>query len=78
MSLPMGRAMRDGFGETVTALAAEDERIVMLDVLPALPALPEPPPPPPPGERGGAGSPRENTEERPFMPLSAFRAARSL
>ena len=27
----MGRAMRDVFGETVTALAAADERIVMLD-----------------------------------------------
>lgn len=31
MSLPMGRAMRDVFGETVTALAEADERIVMLD-----------------------------------------------
>ena len=32
MTLPMGRrAMRDVFGETVTALAAEDRRIVMLD-----------------------------------------------
>ena len=31
MTLPMGRAMRDVFGETVTALAEHDERIVMLD-----------------------------------------------
>lgn len=31
MTLPMGRAMRDVFGETVTALAAADPRIVMLD-----------------------------------------------
>ena len=31
MSLPMGRPMREVFGETVTALAAEDPRIVMLD-----------------------------------------------
>ena len=31
MTLPMGRAMRDVFGETVTALADDDPRIVMLD-----------------------------------------------
>ena len=31
MSLPMGRPMRDIFGETVSALADHDERIVMLD-----------------------------------------------
>jgi len=31
MTLPMGRAMREVFGETVAALAAEDPRIVMLD-----------------------------------------------
>jgi transketolase len=31
MTLPMGRAMRDVFGETVAALAADDPRIVMLD-----------------------------------------------
>jgi transketolase len=31
MSLPMGRAMREVFGETVAALADDDERIVMLD-----------------------------------------------
>jgi len=31
MTLPMGRAMREIFGETVAALAAEDPRIVMLD-----------------------------------------------
>lgn len=31
MSLPMGRAMREVFGETVAALADEDQRIVMLD-----------------------------------------------
>jgi len=31
MTLPMGRAMREVFGETVSALAAEDSRIVMLD-----------------------------------------------
>jgi transketolase len=31
MTLPMGRAMREVFGETVTALAAKDARIVMLD-----------------------------------------------
>ena len=31
MTLPMGRAMRDVFGETVTDLAGRDPRIVMLD-----------------------------------------------
>ncbi len=31
MSLPMGRAMREVFGETVAELATEDPRIVMLD-----------------------------------------------
>ncbi len=31
MTLPMGRAMREVFGETVAALADEDPRIVMLD-----------------------------------------------
>lgn len=31
MTLPMGRAMREVFGETVAALAADDPRIVMLD-----------------------------------------------
>lgn len=31
MTLPMGRAMRDVFGETVTELAGRDPRIVMLD-----------------------------------------------
>ncbi len=31
MTLPMGRAMREAFGETVTALADHDPRIVMLD-----------------------------------------------
>ena len=31
MTLPMGRAMREVFGETVAALATEDPRIVMLD-----------------------------------------------
>ena len=31
MTLPMGRAMRDVFGETLTEMAAEDERIIMLD-----------------------------------------------
>ncbi len=31
MTLPMGRPMREIFGETVAALAAEDPRIVMLD-----------------------------------------------
>lgn len=31
MSLPLGRPMRDVFGETVTELARADERIVMLD-----------------------------------------------
>jgi len=31
MSLPMGRAMREVFGETVTELADHDSRIVMLD-----------------------------------------------
>lgn len=31
MSLPMGRAMREVFGETVSELAGEDPRIVMLD-----------------------------------------------
>ncbi len=31
MTLPMGRAMREAFGETVTALADADRRIVMLD-----------------------------------------------
>jgi transketolase len=31
MTLPMGRALRDVFGETVTALATDDPRIVMLD-----------------------------------------------
>jgi transketolase len=31
MTLPMGRAMREIFGETVTALADHDPRIVMLD-----------------------------------------------
>ena len=31
MTLPMGRALREVFGETVTALADENERIVMLD-----------------------------------------------
>ena len=31
MTLPMGRAMREIFGETVAALAADDPRIVMLD-----------------------------------------------
>jgi transketolase len=31
MTLPMGRAMREVFGETVTALADKDPRIVMLD-----------------------------------------------
>jgi transketolase len=31
MSLPMGRALREVFGEVVTELAASDQRIVMLD-----------------------------------------------
>jgi transketolase len=31
VTLPMGRAMREAFGETVTELARRDERIVMLD-----------------------------------------------
>jgi transketolase len=31
MTLPMGRAMREVFGQTVTELAAHDPRIVMLD-----------------------------------------------
>ena len=31
MTLPMGRAMREVFGETVSALADDDQRIVMLD-----------------------------------------------
>ena len=31
MTLPMGRAMRDIFGETVAELANDDPRIVMLD-----------------------------------------------
>ena len=31
MTLPMGRPMREVFGETVAALAAGDPRIVMLD-----------------------------------------------
>ncbi len=31
MTLPMGRAMREVFGETVAAMADEDPRIVMLD-----------------------------------------------
>ena len=31
MTLPMGRAMREVFGETVTALADTDPRVVMLD-----------------------------------------------
>ena len=31
MTLPMGRAMREIFGETVAALADDDPRIVMLD-----------------------------------------------
>lgn len=31
MTLPMGRAMRDVFGETVTELANDDPRILMLD-----------------------------------------------
>jgi transketolase len=31
MTLPMGRAMREIFGETVAALAVDDPRIVMLD-----------------------------------------------
>jgi transketolase len=31
MTLPMGRPMREVFGETVAALAADDPRIVMLD-----------------------------------------------
>ena len=31
MTLPMGRAMREVFGETVAALAVDDPRIVMLD-----------------------------------------------
>ena len=31
MTLPMGRALRDVFGEVVTELAAADPRIVMLD-----------------------------------------------
>jgi transketolase len=31
MTLPMGRAMREAFGETVTELATRDPRIVMLD-----------------------------------------------
>jgi transketolase len=31
MTLPMGRAMRDVFGETMSALATNDPRIVMLD-----------------------------------------------
>lgn len=31
MTLPMGRAMRDVFGDTVAALADDDPRIVMLD-----------------------------------------------
>ena len=31
MTLPMGRAMREVFGETVTELASRDPRIVMLD-----------------------------------------------
>jgi transketolase len=31
MTLPMGRALRDAFGWTVTELAAEDPRILMLD-----------------------------------------------
>ncbi|MGZ6312287.1 MAG: transketolase family protein, partial [Candidatus Limnocylindrales bacterium] len=31
MTLPMGRAMREIFGETVAQLADDDPRIVMLD-----------------------------------------------
>ena len=31
MTLPMGRPMREVFGETVSRLADDDERIVMLD-----------------------------------------------
>ena len=31
MTLPMGRAMREVFGDTVTELADSDQRIVMLD-----------------------------------------------
>ena len=31
MTLPMGRSMREIFGETVAALADDDPRIVMLD-----------------------------------------------
>ena len=31
MTLPMGRAMREAFGETVTELADRDSRVVMLD-----------------------------------------------
>jgi transketolase len=31
MTLPMGRALREAFGQTVTELAANDTRIVMLD-----------------------------------------------
>ena len=31
MTLPMGRAMREVFGETVSELANQDQRIVMLD-----------------------------------------------
>ncbi|HLE44465.1 MAG TPA: transketolase family protein, partial [Methylomirabilota bacterium] len=31
MTLPMGRPMREVFGETVAALADEDPRVVMLD-----------------------------------------------
>ncbi|MFV2064971.1 MAG: transketolase family protein [Chloroflexota bacterium] len=31
MTLPMGRALREVFGETITRLADDDERIVMLD-----------------------------------------------
>ena len=31
MTLPMGRALRDVFGQTVTELANNDPRIVMLD-----------------------------------------------
>ncbi len=31
MSLPLGRSMREVFGETVTAIAVDDPRVVMLD-----------------------------------------------
>src|SRR5450759_1993252 len=31
MTLPMGRPMREGFGETVAAIADDDPRVVMLD-----------------------------------------------